>query len=151
MNKEIDTMNTLPVMKPYIGGQWIESESQKFNTIYDPSTGKPIAQVPQCTAAEVEKAIAAAKAAFPAWKNTPVRNRANIMMKLRGLIERDKDELTRMVATENGKCWSEAAGDVAKALEMTELACSAPTEDEYEHWQTVDRPPENLGGKGFRV
>ncbi len=120
-------MNHLPVMKPYIGGQWIDSESQKFNTIYDPSTGKPIAQVPQCTAAEVEKAIAAAKAAFPAWKNTPVRNRANIMMKLRNLIERDKEELTRMVATENGKCWSEAAGDVAKALEMTELACSAPS------------------------
>ena len=120
-------MNHLPVMKPYIGGAWIESESQKFNTIYDPSTGKPIAQVPQCTAAEVEKAIAAAKAAYPAWKNTPVRNRANIMMKLRNLIERDKEELTRMVATENGKCWSEAAGDVAKALEMTELACSAPS------------------------
>ena len=120
-------MNHLPVMKPYIGGEWIESESQKFNTIYDPSTGKPIAQVPQCTAGEVEKAIAAAKAAYPAWKNTPVRNRANIMMKLRNLIERDKEELTRMVATENGKCWSEAAGDVAKALEMTELACSAPS------------------------
>ena len=120
-------MNHLPVMKPYIGGAWIESESQKFNTIYDPSTGKPIAQVPQCTASEVEKAIAAAKAAYPAWKNTPVRNRANIMMKLRNLIERDKEELTRMVATENGKCWSEAAGDVAKALEMTELACSAPS------------------------
>jgi malonate-semialdehyde dehydrogenase (acetylating)/methylmalonate-semialdehyde dehydrogenase len=120
-------MNELPIMKPYIGGEWIDSESQKYNTIYDPSTGKPIAQVPQCTAGEVEKAIAAAKAAFPAWKNTPVRNRANIMMKLRNLIERDKEELTMMVATENGKCWSEAAGDVAKALEMTELACSAPS------------------------
>ena len=120
-------MSQLPVMKPYIGGEWIESESQKYTTIYDPSTGKPIAQVPQCTAAEVEKAIAAAKAAYPAWKNTPVRNRANIMMKLRNLLERDKEELTRMVATENGKCWSEAAGDVAKALEMTELACSAPS------------------------
>ena len=120
-------MNELPVMKPYIGGAWIESESRKFTTIYDPSTGRPIAQVPQCTAAEVEKAIAAAKAAYPAWKNTPVRSRASIMMKLRSLIERDKDELTRMVATENGKCWSEAAGDVAKALEMTELACSAPS------------------------
>ena len=120
-------MNALPVMKPYIGGKWIDSESEKYTTIYDPSTGKPIAQVPQCTAAEVEKAVAAAKAAFPAWKNTPVRTRAGIMMKLRGLIERDKEELTRMVATENGKCWSEAAGDVAKALEMTELACSAPS------------------------
>ena len=120
-------MKELPVMKPYIGGEWIDSESQKYTTIYDPSTGKPIAQVPQCTAAEVEKAIVAAKAAYPAWKNTPVRNRASIMMKLRNLLERDKEELTRMVATENGKCWSEAAGDVAKALEMTELACSAPS------------------------
>ena len=120
-------MKELPVMKPYIGGEWIDSESQKYTTIYDPSTGKPIAQVPQCTAAEVEKAIAAAKAAYPVWKNTPVRNRASIMMKLRNLLERDKEELTRMVATENGKCWSEAAGDVAKALEMTELACSAPS------------------------
>lgn len=120
-------MNGLSVLKPYIGGEWIESESQKYTTIYDPSTGKPIAQAPQCTAAEVEKAIAAAKAAYPAWKNTPVRNRASIMMKLRSLIERDKDELTLMVATENGKCWSEAAGDVAKAMEMTELACSAPS------------------------
>ncbi len=120
-------MNQLPVMKPYIGGAWIESRSQRFTTIYDPSTGHPIAQVPQCTGAEVEAAIAAAKAAYPAWKNVPVRNRASIMLKLRNLIERDKDELTRMVATENGKCWSEAAGDVAKALEMTELACSAPS------------------------
>lgn len=120
-------MSTLPIMKPYIGGQWIDSQSEKYNTIYDPSTGKAIAQVPQCTRDEVEAAIAAAKAAFPAWKNTPVRKRASIMMKLRNLIERDMEELTRMVATENGKCWSEAAGDVGKALEMTELACSAPS------------------------
>ena len=117
----------LPIMKPFINGEYIDSKSEKFNTIYDPSTGKAIAQVPCCTQDEVEAAIAAAKAAFPAWKNTPVRKRASIMMKLRSLIERDMDELTRMVATENGKCWSEAAGDVGKALEMTELACSAPS------------------------
>ena len=120
-------MNALPVMKPYIGGKWIDSESEKYTTIYDPSTGKPIAQVSRCTAAEVEEALAAAKAAFPAWRDTPVRVRADIMMKLRGLIERDMDELTRTVATEHGKCWREAAGDVAKALEMTVLACSAPS------------------------
>lgn len=120
-------MSNLPIMKPYINGQYIDSKSEKFNTIYDPSTGKPIAQVPCCTKDEVEAAIAAAKAAYPAWKNTPVRKRAAIMMKLHSLIERDMDELTRLVATENGKCWAEAAGDVGKALDMTELACSAPT------------------------
>ncbi|MBE5812016.1 MAG: CoA-acylating methylmalonate-semialdehyde dehydrogenase [Clostridiales bacterium] len=120
-------MSNLPIMKPFINGQYIDSKSEKFNTIYDPSTGKAIAQVPCCTKDEVEAAIAAAKAAYPAWKNTPVRKRAAIMMKLHHLIERDMDELTRLVATENGKCWSEAAGDVGKALDMTELACSAPT------------------------
>ena len=120
-------MSELPIMKPYINGEYIDSKSEKFNTIYDPSTGKPIAQVPCCTKDEVEAAIAAAKAAYPAWKNTPVRKRAAIMMKLHSLIERDMDELTRLVATENGKCWAEAAGDVGKALDMTELACSAPT------------------------
>ena len=120
-------MSNLPIMKPYINGQFIDSKSEKFNTIYDPSTGKAIAQVPCCTQDEVEAAIAAAKAAYPAWKNTPVRKRASIMMKLHRLIERDMDELTRLVATENGKCWAEAAGDVGKALDMTELACSAPS------------------------
>ena len=120
-------MSELPIMKPYINGEYIDSKSEKFNTIYDPSTGKAIAQVPCCTKDEVEAAIAAAKAAYPAWKNTPVRKRAAIMMKLHSLIERDMDELTRLVATENGKCWAEAAGDVGKALDMTELACSAPT------------------------
>lgn len=120
-------MQELPVLKPFINGEYVESRSDKFNTIYDPSTGKPIAKVPRCTAEEVEAAIAAAKAAFPKWKNTPVRKRASIMMNLRNLIVRDMDELTRLCATENGKCWSEAAGDVGKALEMTELACSAPS------------------------
>ncbi len=120
-------MSELKTMKPFIGGQFVDSESQKFNTIYDPSTGNAIARVPQCTKSEVERAIACAKAAFPAWKNTPVRKRAGIMLKLRALIERDMDELTLLCATENGKAWSEAAGDVGKALEMTELAASAPS------------------------
>ena len=120
-------MSDLPIMKPFIGGEYIESKATAFFTIHDPSTGKPIARVPQCTQEEMNSAIAAAKAAFPAWKNTPVKKRAAIMRKLYSLIERDLDELTRLVATENGKCWSEAAGDVGKALEMTELACSAPS------------------------
>ncbi|MBQ8202125.1 MAG: CoA-acylating methylmalonate-semialdehyde dehydrogenase [Clostridia bacterium] len=120
-------MSELPIMKPYIGGKWIESKSEKYNTIYDPSTGKGIAKVPCCTKEEVEAAIAAAKAAYPAWRNMPVRRRAGIMMKIRNLIEENMEELTRLCATENGKCWSEAAGDVGKALEMTELACSAPS------------------------
>ena len=61
-------MAEIKVMKPFINGEFIESKSEKFNTIYDPSTGHEIAKVPCCTKEEVESAIAAAKAAFPAWK-----------------------------------------------------------------------------------
>lgn len=115
------------ILKPYIDGAYVESKSTKFNTVYDPSTGEEIAKVPCCTQEEVDAAIAAAKAAFPAWKNTPVRKRAQLMFNLRALILQHMDELTMLVARENGKAWSEAAGDVGKALEMTELACSAPS------------------------
>lgn len=115
------------ILKPYIDGAYVESKSTKFNTVYDPSTGEEIAKVPCCTQEEVDTAIAAAKAAFPSWRNTPVRKRAQLMFNLRALILQHMDELTMLVARENGKAWSEAAGDVGKALEMTELACSAPS------------------------
>ena len=120
-------MSELKTLKPFINGEYRESKGTQFTTIYDPSRGEPIARVPRCTADEVESAIAAAKAAFPAWRDTPVRKRAAIMMKLHQLIQRDMEELTLLCATENGKCWSEAAGDVGKALDMTELAASAPS------------------------
>ena len=120
-------MEQLEIKKPFINGRYVDSKATSFTTIYNPSTGEAIAQVPKCTKEEVESAIAAAKAAYPAWRNTPVRKRAALMMKLYHLIEEHMDELTLLCATENGKCWSEAAGDVGKALDMTELACSAPS------------------------
>ena len=92
----------MKTMKPFINGQFIDSQSEKYNRIFDPSTGNQIAQVPACTAEEVESAIAAAKAAFPAWSATPVRKRAQLMLRLRELIQRDRDELVLMCATENG-------------------------------------------------
>ena len=63
----------MEIMKPFIGGQFIESKSEKFNTIYNPSTGEAIAQVPCCTREEVEQAIAAAKAATAALTNLEPR------------------------------------------------------------------------------
>ena len=96
-------MSEPSIMKPFINGRFIESTSEKFNTIYNPSTGEVLAKVPCCTKDEVEQAIAAAKAAFPAWKDTPVRKRASIMMKLRNLIEEHMEELTDLCARENGK------------------------------------------------
>ena len=95
--------------------------------VYDPSIGEVIAQAPCCTQDEVKQAIAAARAAYPGWSNTSAPKRAQLMFKLRNLIEEHMDELTMMVARENGKAWNEAAGDVLKAREMTEYACGIPS------------------------
>lgn len=114
-------------LKPFINGQYVLSQTQRYDEVHDPSTGELIARVPCCTREEVDQAIAAAQAAFPKWADTPPHKRAQCMFKLRNLIVEHFDELTMMVARENGKCWSEAAGDVQKAQEMTEFACGIPT------------------------
>ena len=118
----------MKTMKPFINGRRIDSVSGRFGSVFDPSTGEQIARVPLCAKEEVEQAIAAAKDAFPAWSAVPARKRAQMMLRLRQLIERDMDELVLMCATENGKNLAEAAGDVGKALEMTELAATAPVQ-----------------------
>lgn len=95
----------MQTLKPFINGQFIDSVSTKYNKIFDPSTGEQIAQVPACTREELESAIQAAKAAYPAWSATPVRKRAQLMLRLRELIVRDMESLTLLCATENGKPW----------------------------------------------
>ena len=114
-------------MKYLVNGEWKESRSEKTMPIFDPSTGEQIAETPCCTPDEVESAVKAAKEAFPGWSSTPPHKRAQCMFKLRNLIVEHFDELTMMVARENGKAWNEAAGDVQKAQEMTEFACGIPT------------------------
>lgn len=113
-------------LRPFINGEYVVSESNQYMDIYDPSRGEVIAKTPCCTESEVLKAVQAAKAAYPKWSNTPAHKRAQYMFRLRELIEKNMDELTMLVARENGKAWSEAAGDVQKAKEMTEFACGIP-------------------------
>lgn len=110
-----------------VNGQFKESKTERYTDGFNPSTGEVIAKVPCCTADEVEEAIAAAKAAFPAWSGTPVIKRVQILYKLRDLLIEHMDELTELVAVENGKAWTEAEGDILKAKEGTEQAISAPS------------------------
>ena len=120
-------MDEIKRLKPFINGQYVESKTTKYTDAYDPSTGKVIARVPCCTPDEVNAAVAAAKAAFPGWSATPVVKRVQILYKLRDLLIEHMDELTYLVAQENGKAWSEAEGDVLKAKEGTEQAIAAPS------------------------
>ena len=114
-------------LKPFINGRYITSATERWMDIYNPSTGEIIARTPSCTKQEMADAIAAAKSAYPGWSETPVTKRVQYMFQLRDLITRNMDELTMTLATENGKVWEEAAGDVYKAREMIEFACSMPS------------------------
>jgi malonate-semialdehyde dehydrogenase (acetylating) / methylmalonate-semialdehyde dehydrogenase len=115
-----------PKLKYFAGGQWLESKTKKYMPCYDPSTGAVIAFAPQCTAEEVEEAIQAAEKAFPKWSTTPVNKRVQVLFKMKALMDEHLDELTHLLAMENGKKWDEAMGDVLKVVEVLEFACGAP-------------------------
>ncbi|MBR5772825.1 MAG: CoA-acylating methylmalonate-semialdehyde dehydrogenase [Clostridia bacterium] len=114
-------------LKFLAGGQWIESRTEKYMDVYNPSTGEVIAQTPCCTKEEVEYAVQCAKKAFPAWSDTPVMKRIQIVYKFRELLVEHMDELTELCAREEGKVWAEAKGDILKVKEPVELALSAPS------------------------
>lgn len=113
-------------LKYFAGGKWKESKTDKYMDVYNPSTGEILAQAPCCSEGEVEEAIKAAAAAFPIWSATPIMRRVQVLYKLRDLLMEHLDELTNLVARENGKAWGDAEGDVLKAKEGTEQAISAP-------------------------
>lgn len=110
----------------FAGGQWKESKTTKWMNCYDPSTGNIIGLAPQCTAGEVEEAIAAAVAAYAGWASTPPSRRVQVLFRLKTLLDQHLEELTYLVAQENGKVWDEAMGDVLKVTEVVEFACGIP-------------------------
>ena len=115
------------IRKQYcVNGIWKDSKTEKWMPVTDSSTGEVIAEVPCCTAEEVDEAIDAAHKAFPAWSQTSLSQRTQMLFKWRNILVSHLDELTEICAKEVGKNLAEARGDVLKAIEPTELACSAP-------------------------
>jgi malonate-semialdehyde dehydrogenase (acetylating)/methylmalonate-semialdehyde dehydrogenase len=95
--------------------------------VYNPSTGRVIATVPLCTAAEVDRVVQAAAAALPAWAETPVVDRARVLFRFRDLLARHADELAHSVTREQGKTLAEARASVQRGVEMVEFACGIPS------------------------
>lgn len=113
-------------LKYFINGEFLFSETTQYMDCYNPSTGDIIAHAPQCTQQEVDNAIAAAKAAYPAWAETPVSKRVQVLYKFKALVEKHLEELTYLLCQEEGKNWTESMGDVLKVNEVVEFACGAP-------------------------
>ena len=107
-------------------GEWRTSRTDTYMPVTDSSTGEVIAEVPRCTKEEVEEAIASAQEAFPAWSGLSLSRRTQMMFMWREVLMAHLDELTRLCSRELGKNLNEAKGDVLKAIEPTEFACSLP-------------------------
>ena len=108
-----------------VDNEWRPSKTGKHMPVMDPSTGRQIAEAPCCTQDEVDSAVEAAARAFPGWRDTPIPTRIQLMFRFKQLLDAHLDELTELVATENGKVLAEARGDVLKAIEPVECACSS--------------------------
>jgi malonate-semialdehyde dehydrogenase (acetylating)/methylmalonate-semialdehyde dehydrogenase len=110
----------------WIDNKEVESKATNYIDLNTPYTGAVIGHVALGTAHDVETAVVSAKKAFKTWANTNIKERVQIMYRLKALMERDFEELKQLVSLENGKTLAEAHGDVAKAIEVLEFGCSIP-------------------------
>ena len=114
-----------PPVRNYIGGNFFEVTGDHLD-VTNPADGSVISRVPLSAAAEVDRAVQAAKAAFPAWSAMPIKERVQVFFRYKALLEKNIDELSALVTEENGKIESEARAEVLKSAELTEFACSLP-------------------------
>ncbi|HPF90629.1 MAG TPA: aldehyde dehydrogenase family protein, partial [Flavobacteriales bacterium] len=109
----------------YIAGK-PEANGQQRMDVRSPLDGTLISTVVLSTANDLDKAVKAAEAAFPAWSGTPIKERAQIFYRYRELLLKNREELALLVHTENGKTMEESYAEVDKSVELTEFACSLP-------------------------
>jgi len=110
----------------YIAGTRVPGDSERFGDVYDPSTGRVTRRVPLATRDDVERAVAAAEAAFPDWAAVPPARRAQVLFAFRDLIRQNMDELAGIVSSEHGKTLDDARGSITRGLEVVEFACGIP-------------------------
>jgi malonate-semialdehyde dehydrogenase (acetylating)/methylmalonate-semialdehyde dehydrogenase len=122
-------------------GHWINGElvarEGRTQPVYNPATGEVVRKVSLAGKETIEEAIAAAQAAFPAWRNTPPIKRARIMFRFKELLERNADRICRLLTEENGKVLNDARGELERGIENVEFACGAPQLLKGEHSKNV--------------
>ena len=114
-----------PDVRNYLGGSFVAADTALLD-VHDPSSGDVISRVPLSAAHEVDAAVQAARAAFPKWSATPIKERVQVFYKYKALLEQHIAELAALVTEENGKIDSEARAEVLKSAELCEYACSLP-------------------------
>jgi malonate-semialdehyde dehydrogenase (acetylating)/methylmalonate-semialdehyde dehydrogenase len=110
----------------FIGGKRVAGTSGRSGEVFNPATGAQTGRVAFAGVTEVDAAVAAAAAAFPAWADMPPSRRATVMFRFRELLLRDADRLAAMITAEHGKTFSDAQGELARGLEVVEFVCGIP-------------------------
>ena len=124
-----DTLQAPPAVKPinhWIGGRSYAGESGRSGPVYNPATGEQTAAVDFATVEEVDKAVKAAKEAFPAWRALSLSRRADLFFSIRRLLDENRDEFARLLTAEHGKVLSDGLGEVARGLEVIEFCTGIP-------------------------
>src|ERR1700727_1351822 len=120
------TLEAVSTIHHWIGGESVETGSGRTGVVWNPAPGEHHAHVNFATVSEVDRAVAAAKAAFPAWRATALSRRAEVMFKLREQIDANRAEIAKLLTREHGKTLADAMGEVARGLENVEFACGIP-------------------------
>jgi len=114
--------------KNLVGGRWVgAADAHGSLDVINPRYGLSMGKVTLSGAADVDAAVQAAQAALPAWRELPIRERAQVFYRLRELLVRDLESLSWLVSHENGKIYSQAKAEVDKAIECAEFGCSLPS------------------------
>lgn len=127
------------ILPLWINGQRTESLSRRLADVMNPATGAAVRQVPLANVEDIERAVAAAKAALPGWRETTPLRRGRILNKFRELLESNRDELARLASEEHGKTLEDAAGSVQRGIEVVEFAVGVPHLLKGEHAENVGR------------
>jgi malonate-semialdehyde dehydrogenase (acetylating)/methylmalonate-semialdehyde dehydrogenase len=136
MNKPVDTKNVATV-DLWVSGMRQRATTTRFGNVTNPATGSVTRRVPFCNAADVDGAVKAAAAAYPAWRDTPPLRRARVMQKFLHLLQAHQKELAQLVTGEHGKTLPDAMGSVQRGIEVVEFACGIPHLLKGEHSEDV--------------
>ncbi len=110
----------------WIGGRAHAGSGSRSQTVFNPTTGAPARRVLLASEADVAAAVAAARAAQPAWGDTPPIRRARVMNNFLGLLNQHRDTLAAMITAEHGKVFTDAQGEVTRGIDIVEFACGIP-------------------------
>jgi malonate-semialdehyde dehydrogenase (acetylating) / methylmalonate-semialdehyde dehydrogenase len=127
----------------FIGGKTERGAGDRTQAVFNPATGAVARRLVLGTAADVDAAVASAKAAFPGWRDTPPIRRARVLLRFLELMNRHKDELAAIIVAEHGKVFSDAQGEVARGIDVIEFAAGIPQLLKGDYTEQVSRGIDN--------